>query len=258
MIEYPDMAKTKKLVVGNWKMYPERLDEAKKIVTDVKKVAKKVKRTNIIICPPFVYLSIFSGIGKGALRLGAQNTNSESHGSLTGEVSVSQIEQFKVDYVIVGHSERRKMGESDDEVNKKVKAVLDYGMKPIVCVGESVRDHNGDYLNFIKNQICYAFRDVQKKFLSDVVIAYEPIWAVGANAAMSPRDLHEVSIYIRKILKDILGDFSMGIQILYGGAVDYLNASELIKEGNVSGFLIGRQSLVARDFVEIIKIVDAT
>lgn len=250
------MTKQKKLVVGNWKMYPERLEDARKIVLEVKKISKKVRRTNIVLCPPFVYLSVFSGIGKGLLHLGAQNTHSESYGSFTGEVSVSQIEQFGVDYIIVGHSERRKMGELDEEVNKKVKATLDYGMKPIVCIGESSRDHNGDYLSFIKNQLHSALRDVEKKYLSDIIIAYEPLWAVGAKEAMSPRDLQIMTIYIKKVLKDMFGDFSVGVLVIYGGAVDYVNAGDLIKEGNVSGFLVGRQSLQAKDFTEIIKTVD--
>ncbi len=251
------MAKTKKLVVGNWKMYPERVEDAKKIVGEIRRVMSKVRKTNVVICPPFVYIPIFSGIKKGLLHLGAQSTNAESHGSLTGEVSVSQLEQFNVDYVIVGHSERRKMGEADEAVNKKLKAVVSYGMNAILCVGESSRDHNGDYLDKIKDQIHLGLRGLEKKYTSQVVIAYEPIWAVGAKDAMSPRDVHETTIFIRKVLNDMFGDYSSSVLILYGGAVDKFNAEKLVKEGNISGFLIGRQSLVAKDFVEIIKIVDS-
>lgn len=238
-------------------MYPERVEDAKKIVGDVRRVIPKIRKTNVVLCPPFVYIPIFSGIKKGPLHLGAQSTNAENQGSLTGEVSVSQLEQFNVDYIIVGHSERRKMGETDEMVNKKVKAVLDYGMKPIVCIGENIRDYNGDYLNFIKNQIQSSLRNVEKKYISDVVIAYEPVWAIGAKEAMSPRDVHEMSIFTRKVLNDMFGDYSSSVLILYGGAVDKFNAEKLVREGNVSGFLIGRQSLVSKDFVEIIKIVDA-
>lgn len=238
-------------------MYPERLEDARKIVADVKRVIPKIKNTKVVICPPFVYLPIFSGIKKGALALGAQNTNSEVSGSMTGEVSVSQISQFNVQYVIVGHSERRKMGETDEMVNKKVKAILNHGMTAIICIGESTRDHDGSYLNFIKQQLFSALKDVEKKNISYVVVAYEPIWAIGAKEAMTPRDLHEMSIFIRKILSDMFGDFARGVSVLYGGSVDRVNADSLVRDGEVSGLLIGRQSLSPKDFVEIIKLVDS-
>lgn len=250
------MKRAKKLVVGNWKMFPEKLNDAKKIVVDVKRAMSKVKRTNVVLCPPYIYIPQFSGIKKGLLALGSQNTNDQNFGSLTGEVSVSQIEQFNVDYVIVGHSERRKMGETDELVNKKVRSIINYGMTAIVCVGETIRDHNGEYLDLIKQQIFYALKGVEKKYAFNIVIAYEPIWAIGARDAMEPRDVHEMSIYIRKVLTDIFSDYALNVLVLYGGAVDHINAESLIKDGNVAGFLIGRQSLVSKDFIEIIKTVD--
>lgn len=250
------MAKTKKLVVGNWKMYPERLEDARKIVSSVKRVMPKVRKTNVVLCTPHVYIPVFSGIKKGALHLGAQDTNAKPSGSVTGEVSVSQIEQFNVDYCIVGHSERRKMGETDKEVNEKLRSVIDYGMNAILCVGEDSRDHNGEYLEVVKNQLSNCLNGVEKKFLGQVVVAYEPIWAVGAKEAMSPRDVHEMTIYIKKVLRDIFGDTSSLVSVLYGGAVDKFNAESIVREGDVSGLLIGRQSLVAPDFIEIIRIVD--
>ena len=124
-------------------------------------------------------------------------------------------------------------------------------------MGESTRDHNGDYLELIKKQIHTALTDVPKKILNQVVIAYEPIWAIGSTQAMGPRDLHEMSIYIKKVLNDMFGIASDDIRIIYGGAVDSVNAENLIQEGNVSGFLVGRQSLVPKDFVEIMKAVDS-
>ncbi|MFZ2523312.1 MAG: triose-phosphate isomerase [Minisyncoccia bacterium] len=250
------MKKAKKLVVGNWKMYPERLEDAKKIVADVRRVMTKVRKTNVVLCPPFVYTPIFSGIKKGNLHLGTQDTNAKAAGSLTGEVSVSQIEQFNVDYVIVGHSERRKMGETDAVINEKVRAVIDYGMTAILCVGEQSRDHNGDYLGVIKNQISNCLNGIEKKFLGQVVVAYEPVWTIGAKEAMSSRDVHEMSIYIKKVLRDIFGDPSSMVLVLYGGAVDKFNTESIVRDGDVSGLLIGRQSLESKDFVEIIKIVD--
>lgn len=251
------MKKQKKLVVGNWKMNPETLEEAKAIANSVKKISKSLKKTQVVVCPPFVYLPIISKAKGGSVFIGAQNAHYEANGPFTGEVSYTFLPQFGVDFVILGHSERRKMGESDELVNKKVKSVVNLGMTSIICVGESTRDHNGDYLLFLKQQILSALKDVPKKLLGKIVIAYEPIWAVGAKDAIKPRDLHEMSIYIKKVLKDAYGDLSDDIRVLYGGDVDRFNDDELIKEGGVSGFLIGRESLKPKDFVEIIKVVDS-
>ncbi len=252
------MKKMKKLIVGNWKMNPVDIEDAREIVKKVKLVGSKLKKSQVVVCPPFVYTSLFSKKSSNFF-LGAQNANHEMLGSFTGEVSYSMLYQLGVRFVILGHSERRKMGETDELVNRKVKSVVnDGGMTAIVCVGESTRDHNGDYLELIRRQIQVALNDIPKKLLSQVVIAYEPVWAIGSAQAMSPRDLHEMSIYIKKILNDMFSIASEDIRIIYGGSVDSVNADELIKEGNVSGFLVGRQSLVPKDFIEIMKAVDAT
>lgn len=250
------MKKAKKLIVGNWKMYPERLEDAKKIVGDVKRVMPKLRKTSVVVCPPHIYIPVFSGIKKGSLYLGAQDINPEKTGSLTGEVSVSQVEQFNVDYVIVGHSERRKMGENDELINKKIKAVIDYGMTAILCVGEESRDRDGNYLDFVRRQIHSALKNLEKKHLTQLVVAYEPVWAIGAKEAMQPRDIHEMAIYIKKVLQDAFGDMSLQVLVLYGGSADKFNAESIIKDGGVSGLLVGRQSLASKDFVEMIKIVD--
>ncbi len=252
------MKKMKKLIVGNWKMNPVEVEDAKNIVKAVKRAGSKLRKSQVVVCPPFVYTSLFSKKSSNFF-LGAQNANHEMSGSFTGEVSYSMLYQLGVRFVILGHSERRKMGETDEIVNRKLKSVVnDGGMTAILCVGEASRDHNGDYLELIKKQIHTALTDVPKKLLPQVVIAYEPIWAIGGASAMSPRDLHEMSIYIKKILNDMFSIASDDIRIIYGGAVDKVNAEELIREGNVSGFLVGRQSLVPKDFTEIMKAVDST
>ena len=251
------MKKMKKLIVGNWKMNPQSLDEAKDLAGKVKRAMAKVRKTQVVLCPPFVYLSPLSSKVGGSLFLGAQDANHLALGSYTGEVSYSQLYQFGVRFVIVGHSERRKMGETDEIINKKVKSVVSGGMTAIVCVGESVRDHNGEYFGLIKNQILSALKDVSKKSADRIIIAYEPIWAVGAKESMSPRDLHEMSIFIRKVLKDLYGVLGEDVRVLYGGDADRVNSDSLVRDGNVSGLLIGRESLRAGDFIEIIKLIDA-
>ncbi|MDQ5969208.1 MAG: Triosephosphate isomerase [Patescibacteria group bacterium] len=251
------MKKSKKLVVGNWKMNPQSLDEAKKLAQAVKRATRGLKKTDVVVCPPFVFLSPLTSLSDSPFFLGAQNANYEAQGPFTGEVSYTELSDFKVDYVIVGHSERRKMGESDDLINKKVRAVVGGGMIAILCVGEEARDSNGDFYNFIKHQITSGLKDVSKKMLDRVVVAYEPLWAIGARESMSPRDLLETSIFIKKVLKDLCGTFSDSMKILYGGDVDRVNADSLVRDGNVSGLLVGRESLRSKDFIEIIKLVDS-
>jgi len=237
-------------------MNPLTSEEAKRIAKDVKRVTGRLTRTQVVLCPPFIYISSLSNVTSKNLFLGAQDAFYEEAGSFTGEVSFRELPQFNVSFVILGHSERRKMGETDALINKKVKAVIGQGMTAIICVGESSRDSHGNYFGFIKEQILSSIRDIPKKSLSNIIIAYEPIWAVGAKEAMNATDLLEISIFIKKVLKDYCGDISDDIRILYGGAVDRVNADVLVRDGNVSGLLIGRESLKAKDFVEIIKLVD--
>ncbi|MEQ1561267.1 MAG: triose-phosphate isomerase [Nitrospira sp.] len=250
------MKKAKKLVVGNWKMNPLDLDEAKNIAGTVKKSLKNIKKVETVVCPPFIYITSLSGIKSPNISLGAQDAFYESAGSFTGEVSFAQLPQFKVEYVILGHSERRKMGEGDDLINKKVRSVLVEGMSPILCVGENTRDQHGEYLNLVRSQVVGGLRDVPKKLIGDVVIAYEPVWAIGAKEAMRPREVHEMYIFIKKVLRELYGISADSVRVLYGGAVDVGNTEEIIRDGFVQGLLIGRESLKAKNFVEIIKIVD--
>lgn len=250
------MKKQKKLVVGNWKMNPLTLDEAKNIANAVKRSVKSLKKTQVVICPPFLYIPAFSKLSGNNLFLGSQDAFYEPMGHFTGEVSFSQLPQFKVGCVIVGHSERRAGGETDSTINKKVRSVVVEGMIAILCVGEKTRDSGGDYLSVIRGQLVGALRDVSKKSLDRLVVAYEPVWAVGGSVAMNPREIHEMSIFIKKVLREIYGAPADFVKILYGGAVDKKNADEIVRDGNVSGLLIGRQSLKPKDFIEIMKLVD--
>lgn len=250
------MKKIKKLVVGNWKMNPHTATEAKKIANDVKNGMKTVRKTQVIMCPPYVYFSSLMGFTSTSVFLGSQNAFYENAGPFTGEISYNQIHQFKVSHVIVGHSERRALGETDEMVNKKVRSVVGEGMTAIVCIGEKSRDNHGDYFEFIKQQIISDLHDVSKRQLDHVVIAYEPVWTIGSNHAMTTRDIHEMSIFIRKVLRDIYGPLADVVKILYGGSVTKFNAGEIVRDGFVQGLLVGRESLKAKNFLEIIKIVD--
>lgn len=250
------MKKAKKIVVGNWKMNPETLEEAKKIASDIKKGLRNIKKTKIILCPPSIYLTSLSGYVSTNLLLGSQNVFSENVGSFTGEVSPLQFSNLKTSFVLVGHSERRALGESDEIVARKVRMIIAEGMTAILCVGEKDRDHHGDYLGIIREQIISGLKDISKKSLERVVIAYEPVWAIGGRKAMEPREIHEMYIYIKKVLREIYGLPSDSIIILYGGAVDINNAQDIVKNGFVQGLLIGRESLNAKNFVEIVKQIE--
>ena len=209
------------------------------------------------MCPPFVYLPIIAPMTSPTVLLGAQNAFEVPAGAHTGEVSFSQLPQFNVDFVIVGHSERRAMGESDEIINKKVLAVTNEGMTAILCVGEKIRDKQGDYFAVVREQIVSDLKNFSKKSLSSLVVAYEPVWAVGSNAAMSPRDIHEMFIFIKKVLRDLYGTLGDSVRIIYGGSVFPDNAGEIIRDGFVQGLLVGRDSLNAKNFSEIIREVDS-
>lgn len=251
--------KTKKLIIGNWKMYPASLKEAKAKFTAIKKTAGKLANVQTVICPPFIYSSELKKLVTGhRVVVGAQNAWYENEGAFTGEVSIAMLASVGAEYVIVGHSERRAMGENDELINKKVLAGVKAGMTVVLCVGERDRDPDGVYLKFVTEQIKEALHGVQKKELKKIVIAYEPIWAIGKNAIhpASPDDALEVSILIKRTLADLYGKDASVIPILYGGSVDAKNAWEFLLKSQVNGLLVGRASLDPKVFGEILKSAD--
>ncbi len=248
--------KKKKLVIGNWKMNIFKLTEAKKLVEGIKKGSLKAKNTDVVVCPPFVYVSDLKGLVSKKVALGVQNIYEETSGSYTGEVSAQHLPQFKVTYVIIGHSERRVRGESDTSVSKRVSRALENKLIPVLCIGESARDEHGEYLGLIKSQLASGLAGVSKAVISDVVIAYEPVWAIGAKEAMSSHQVHEMSLYIQKCIKEMYGTMAPLPRVLYGGAVTADNAREIVERGFVDGLLVGRESLKVENFVGIITNVD--
>ncbi|KKP85870.1 MAG: Triosephosphate isomerase [Candidatus Nomurabacteria bacterium GW2011_GWA1_35_8] len=252
----------KKIVVGNWKMNPLSLKEAEKLFINIAKSVSNFKKTGIIVCLPFLYLEKLKSTSQRTkkISLGAQDVFWEDAGAYTGEISGDMLYDIGAKYVIVGHSERREMGESNNDVNKKVKAAIRAGLVPVLCVGESMRDKNHEYLNFIKTQVIECLNGVSKNFISKVIIAYEPIWAIGKGAyPATPEEFREMNIFIRKILSDKFGvKIVEDIKIIYGGSVDEKNTEGFIKAGYADGFLVGRASLNPKKFSEIIKICEAS
>jgi len=247
--------KSKILVVGNWKMNPVSYDESKRIFSSIKTFSKKLKKTSVVMCPPSVFAANFRPGSN--VSLGVQNVYSEDSGSFTGEISSPMVQSIGCNYVIVGHSERRKSGETDEIISLKVASVIKNGLKAIVCVGETSRDDQGEYLGILKEQIKNSLQKVQKKNLSEVIIAYEPVWAIGSTEAMTPEKVHEMSIFIKKILTDIFGqEEAVKVPILYGGSVNFRNASDIVSLGEVQGLLVGRESVNPPGFIEILKAID--
>ena len=248
-------------------MNPARTEDARHIISVYKKVSKKLNRTSVVACPPFVYLSLAVSLkknqksrSKSSARIiaGAQDVSFESEGAFTGEVSAKMLRDMGVSYVIVGHSERRKMGETDEVVSKKALAAISVGLCTIICIGEAVHDSDGAYLAVIKEQLKKSLPQISKASISKIVIAYEPIWAIGAKEAMKPEQIREMALFIKKVVADIFGrDAGLDLPVLYGGSVNWRNAGDIIRIGGVQGLLVGHESVNIPGFVELAKAVDA-
>lgn len=255
------MKKSKKLVIGNWKMNPATVAHAKRIIVATKKTAQTLEYTSVVMCPPFPFITFaLSKTPQAAVfDVGAQNVSPEEGGPFTGEVSAPMLADLGLSHVIVGHSERRKMGETDTYVAKKAVAVAQAGMIAVICIGEETRDQEGSYLNFIKEQIKGSLAGFSKKNVADgkLIVAYEPIWAIGSKEAMTPGLIHEMSIFIKKTLSDIYGQEEINdVPILYGGSVNFRNALDIVNQGGVDGLLVGRESVNQPGFSELLKEVD--
>jgi len=257
------MKRDTKYVIGNWKMEPRTALEAESLFLNIKKATSKIKSTKIVVCPPSIFIGDIQSVYRGSkIHIGAQDVFWENPpaggGAFTGEISVSQLKDGGVEYVIVGHSERRAIGEGNDIIAQKLLTILQANLVPVLCVGELQRDHSGEYFAFIKEEIESALRSVPHNKIKKVIIAYEPVWAIGkGNDAMRPHDIHEMSIYIRKILVMMFGKvIAQGVSILYGGSVESSNAQNLIEGGAINGFLLGHISLNPNHFAEIVSIVD--
>ena len=247
----------KKIVVANWKMNPGEPKLAEKIFSKIKRIASRVPTVSVVVCPPNVYLQKLSTDSKKSrVEVGVQDIFYEEAGAYTGEVGSLLAKNSGARYALVGHSERRRIGDTDPIVAKKVFAGLRAGLFIILCVGESSRDDHGVYLAHLHDQLMSALSKVTTKMVQKLIIAYEPIWAIGKSEqdAITPRDLHEMIIYIRKVLSDRFGlDAGSSVRVIYGGSVFPKNAKSFLTEGMAEGLLVGRESLIPESFELIIK-----
>lgn len=243
----------KPLVAGNWKMNGSTSANAALLQT-VQAESAKLSAVEIAVCPPAVYLAQAMAALKGsAVRWGGQNLSDQEGGAFTGEISAEMLRDLECHFVIVGHSERRALyGETDSLVADKTSRALQAGLLPIVCVGETLSERDaGETLAVIKRQLSVVISKIGKADLSKLVIAYEPVWAIGTGRTATPEQAQEVHAAIRSQLTDASVDAGAVVRILYGGSVKPGNAREIFSMADVDGGLIGGASLVAKDFLAI-------
>ncbi len=248
--------KRKQIVAGNWKMNMD-FDKGRDLTISILKGLGPLQ-SQVVICPPYIHLNYLSVLTKGIsnLSLGAQNCHTEVNGAFTGEVSADMLKSTGCDYVIIGHSERREyFDESDEFLAKKVDAALAVGLIPIFCVGEKLEvREEGTQEKIVGKQLKGGLFHLDKSQISNVVIAYEPVWAIGTGRTASPEQAQEMHQFIRKFIsKKYSNELADSIPILYGGSVKPNNAKELFANKDVDGGLIGGASLKADDFIAIIN-----
>ncbi len=245
------------LIVANWKAYVESTTKAKQLFATAKRLAG-TPGVQIVLAPPAPYLGLLAAGNRSKVAFAAQDLTRTAGGASTGEVTPKLLRDLGVGYAIIGHSERRAMGETDEIVAEKARNALMNKVIPIICVGEHERDDDGKYLAFLRAQLHAVFSILSPKERTQVIIAYEPIWAIGkpASQAITPNDLTEMMLYIRKILSTyIVGRGAAKSKILYGGSVEPVNAKDLFDGSGINGLLVGRASVDSDVFTALVKAV---
>ncbi len=250
------MSSRKKLIVGNWKMNKTSADGVT-LVRDIVAAVGKQADVDVVVCPPFTALeSVGKALEGSNVKLGAQNMHHEASGAFTGEVSAAMLRAIFATHVILGHSERRTyFHENDEFINKKVLAALKNQLKPILCVGETLAEReSGSTLKVVQTQTERGLEGVSKEQAASLVIAYEPVWAIGTGKVATTEQAQEVHAFIRGLLIKLFGDaVAQKVRILYGGSMKPANAPELLAQTDIDGGLIGGASLEARSFVELVN-----
>lgn len=249
----------KKIIVGNWKMNNDATKSAsfaKELDTNI----SKELNCDVAICPTYIALKdVKETLYMSNIKVGAQNVYFEDSGAYTGEISAEMLKNIGIDYCIIGHSERREyFNETDESVNKKAKKLLEKDIIPIICVGEKKEQREkSTYLNLVKNQVVQALNGISENDVIKVIIAYEPIWAIGTGLTATSEQAEEMCKYIRQLITELYNEnVGKNIRILYGGSVNVKNSQELLNQPNVDGALVGGASLKL-DFIDIINSVNS-
>lgn len=250
----------KKIVAGNWKMHMN-LTESVQLISEIKKKLESADiNCGVIICPPFTSLDAASSMIKNShIQLGAQNMHFESKGAFTGEVSADMLKNVGCEFVILGHSERRTIfKETDEFINKKIHAAISASLIPIFCIGETLEEREkGITFDVVKRQMKIGLENVSSENAEKMILAYEPVWAIGTGKTATPEQAEEVHAYLRKLIAEMYNEeCANNITIQYGGSVKPENAKELFSQPNIDGGLIGGACLKADSFFRIISAVD--
>ena len=244
----------KPIIAGNWKMH-KTIAEALGFVSDIKDRVNNEK-VEAVICAPFTLLKDLKEATKGtSIKIGAQNMHFEEKGAFTGEISPLMLKELDMDYVIIGHSERRQyFNETNETVNKKVLKALEIGIDPILCVGETLEEREaGNTKDVCKVQVEKALENVSKEDIAKVVIAYEPIWAIGTGKTATSEDANDVIAYIRQVVANLYKDLANEVRIQYGGSVKPSNVGEIMNQSDIDGALVGGASLEANDYIQLVN-----
>ncbi|MBS1553015.1 MAG: triose-phosphate isomerase [Bacteroidetes bacterium] len=248
----------KKLIAGNWKMnltYKDSEKLAKEIISKIEK--KDLNKTDVLLCPTFVSLGIVNkAIKDTGISLGAQNISYENNGALTGEISAEILKSVGCEYVIIGHSERRSyFHESNAVINKKIRKAIEFDLKPVFCVGESLVEREDEiYEGIIEKQLTEGLAGIESGKIAEVIIAYEPVWAIGTGLNATPEQAAQIHSFIRKIIQKLYNEKAANeILILYGGSVNENNSESILSAKGIDGALIGGASLKPDDFSKIVR-----
>ncbi|MCG8412561.1 MAG: triose-phosphate isomerase [Bacteroidales bacterium] len=246
----------KNIVAGNWKMnkiFPEGIE----LIKEIKEKSKELQNVKLIVAPPYIFLNEAGTIlSDKQIGLGAQNCSNKINGAYTGEISPEMLTSTNTEYVILGHSERRTYyNETDELINEKIKICIDNRLKPIICCGEVLQEREDNkHFDVIEKQIHGMLKDISEEQIDDIIIAYEPVWAIGTGKTASSEQAQEMHQFIRNIVSKLYNnETANNISILYGGSCKPTNAKELFSNPDVDGGLIGGASLKANDFIEIAK-----
>jgi|UniRef100_UPI00404A3A6D triosephosphate isomerase (TIM) len=246
----------KKFIAGNWKMNKTPAD-AEALVGEIIIEIGRQTEVDVLVCPPFTALeSVGRKLEGSNIKIGAQNMHFETNGAFTGEVSAPMLRDLFVTHVILGHSERRALfGENDGFINQKVLTAIKNQLRPILCVGETLAEREaGDTLKVVQTQLEAGLEGVGKEHAPSVIIAYEPVWAIGTGKVATSDQAQEVHAYIRRLLTKLFGEtIAQKVRILYGGSMKPSNAPELLAQKDIDGGLIGGASLESRSFVDLVK-----
>lgn len=246
----------KPIIAGNWKMN-NTVKDTEKLLGELLPLVGDVTETDVVVCVPFTDIATAAALVKGtSVKVGAQNVSWADKGAFTGEISADMLKEAGAEYVIIGHSERRQyFGETDDSVNKRTIQALRNGLKPIVCVGETLAEREGNITEQVLSvQLEGGFKDISAEQMKDVVVAYEPVWAIGTGKTATSAQAEETILFIRNKLAAMFDKQTAdAVRIQYGGSMNPGNATELMAQPDIDGGLIGGASLKAADFTKVVK-----